>query len=224
MHACACVRVCVCVYVCARPEAGAFPSVCRAHRPPHHPAWASLSLSPVSLLFCPPPLLFLTPTAQPCSPAPAWVLSGMRPLLLPSLPAAVLALSSEVHPVGVSLLSDQHSAHCLSLLLGALTSEAPRASAPAGLNSPRDRVQIAEPAWLSGVQASPCLQPPPLQTHTHCTLSGWEQAQARPVDRPLCTVLIINLPGASDVWALSFCASACGHRRELRAARRAGGD
>lgn len=30
-------------------------------------------------------------------------------------------------------------------------------------------------------------------------------------------------PGASDGYAFAFCASVCGHRRELRATRRAGG-
>ena len=223
MCVCVCVCVCVCLRVCS-PRGRSLP-FCLPRSPASSPPCLGIPLSHPRESPLLPSSTSLPHTHCPALlPGPGWVLSGMRPPLLPSLPAAVLALSSEVHPVGVSLLSDQHSAHSLSLLVGALTSEAPRASAPAGLDSPPDRVQIAEPAWLSGVQASPCPQPPPLQTHTHCTLSGWEQAQARPVDRLLCTVLIINLPSASDMWAFSFCASACGHRRELRAARRAGGD
>ena len=54
--------------------------------------------------------------------------------LLPSLPAAVPALSSEVPP-GVSLFSDQHPARVLSFLLLGPDECGPRASASVGLNS-----------------------------------------------------------------------------------------
>ena len=148
-------------------------------------------------------------------PGPAWVLSGRRPLLLPSLPAAVPTLSSEVPP-GVSLLSDQHPAHVLSfLLLGAWTNVAPEPQPL--LDWTLSTGPGTEPAWLNGVQASCLCRPTAI-----APCPGGNRPKPGQQKAPLYSSYN-KPPGASDGFAFSFCTSACGRGRELRATRRAGG-
>lgn len=182
--------MCVCLCVCT-PKAGAFLSVC----PPHRPTWASLSLTPhESTLLSSSGSLHHTHC-----PSPA-------PHLLPVSsaeggPHSFCLLLQKVHPIGGSLVPDQPSAHCLSLLQP-WTGAALRASASAGLD--------ILPWTVYRLQSLPHLWPSPLQIHTHSHLV-WVGTGPSQAGRwgPLYSSYNKPPPGASDVWVSSFCASTC---------------
>lgn len=157
----------MCVCLCARPQAGAFLSVCPAL--PGH----SFLPPPVRPPYC---LLFSSSHPLP-SPAP-------RPCLGPlwkEAPAPSISSCSSSDSFFRSSSRGQpplRPAPCPRPFLPSpwgLDECGPRASASVGLNSLH---------W-AGYRASMAERGPgllPLQTHGHCTLSGWEQAQARPAE------------------------------------------
>lgn len=157
--------MCVCVCACARVPK-------RAHAPRPEPSFPPALLSgllmpcpgpfplPMPLLFSPPLVLWQTALLpQSGTLSPACILCGRR-----SPPVLFL---QRVHPTGAAS-SAQHPAHCLSSGLSLAWPQVPQHLLDR--YSPPDHAELPLPAA------------PPLQTTPMCTLSGWEQAQARPAD------------------------------------------
>lgn len=159
--------MCVCLLVCT-PTGRSLP-FCLPRS-----AWAFLSSTAREATLLPSLLLFLTPTAQPCSPAllgPLWKEAPAPSISSCSSSDSFCRSSSRGQP-------PLQPAPCPRPFLPSpwgLDECGPRASASVGLNSLH---------W-AGYRASMAERGPgllPLQTHGHCTLSGWEQAQARPAE------------------------------------------